>query len=69
MQPRAPSNLFYILFGHFDENVGGYHLTWGQGKPPKSEGEGGGLVKPSNIINHYFEKYLYSIVLNLTVNL
>ena len=59
------SDLLYILCGHFEEKSSGYHLTRGKSKPSKSEGEG--LVKPGNIRNHCFEKYLHSMVLNLTL--
>ena len=60
--------IFYILCCHFDEKKYlGYHLTILPGGRVGLQRQRVEVVKPGNIRNHYFEKYLHSMVLNLTV--
>ena len=58
-------NVFYILCSHFDENKVRWTTLPGgrvsrQSQRVRDEGW-------ANIRNHYFEKYLHSMVLNLTL--
>ena len=65
-------NLFYILYGHFNENKLGVPPYTRVGKPSKSEGEGVFATFFQffffffEIVSRHFEKYLNTMKLKLT---